>query len=192
MVILKGGEKMKAALDEMARKLSSPATLKVGFLEGSTYPNGTPVAYVAAINEFGATIDVGAHQTTIFRNINKEGDFLNGGRFVRADKANFASDHDVAAYSIKIPSRPFFRNMIADRSSAWPGQLASILKATDYDVVDSLKKFGKMVSEQLQQSILSTKTPPNAPSTIRGKGFDNPLINTSHMLNSVDYEVDLT
>jgi hypothetical protein len=31
----------------------APGTLKVGFLEGATYPDGTSVPFVAAMNEFG-------------------------------------------------------------------------------------------------------------------------------------------
>lgn len=41
-------EQMKAVLGQLEKK-----DLKVGFLETSHYPDGTPVAYVAAIQEFG-------------------------------------------------------------------------------------------------------------------------------------------
>ena len=49
-----GGEKLKAQLEELAKKVSKSATLRVGFLEGATYPDGTSVPMVAAIQEFGA------------------------------------------------------------------------------------------------------------------------------------------
>lgn len=39
---------MKAVYDELAKK-----QLKVGFFEHSKYPDGTPIAYVAAIQELG-------------------------------------------------------------------------------------------------------------------------------------------
>ena len=41
------------ALKELARKLASAPTLKVGFLGGGPYPDGTSIAMVAATNEFG-------------------------------------------------------------------------------------------------------------------------------------------
>ena len=47
MATLKGGDKLEAALREIARKVSKPGKLRVGFLEGATYPDGTPVALVA-------------------------------------------------------------------------------------------------------------------------------------------------
>jgi hypothetical protein len=53
MATLKGGDKLEAALREISRKVSKPGKLRVGFLEGATYPNGTPVALVAWWNEFG-------------------------------------------------------------------------------------------------------------------------------------------
>ena|ERR1700739_4989514 len=45
--------RVQAKLDEIARKLNKAGTLKVGFLEGATYPDGTSVAEVAAYQEFG-------------------------------------------------------------------------------------------------------------------------------------------
>ena len=45
-------DKIMDALDAVAANLK-PMQLKVGFLEGATYPDGTPVPMVAATNEFG-------------------------------------------------------------------------------------------------------------------------------------------
>lgn len=54
MGAFKGGAKLQAALDKVAANASKAATLSVGFLEGSTYPDGTSLPMVAAIQEFGA------------------------------------------------------------------------------------------------------------------------------------------
>ena len=65
------GEKLQAALDDLKKKLGpnrgpDNETLRVGVLEGSTYPDGTPVATVAAVQEFGAAIEHSdGHTTTI-------------------------------------------------------------------------------------------------------------------------------
>ena len=50
---LVGGDKLEKALAEIARKMSG--SVKVGFLGGATYPDGTSVAQVAFWNEFGTT-----------------------------------------------------------------------------------------------------------------------------------------
>lgn len=53
MASLSGGDKLEKALAAIAQKAGAAGTLRVGFLEGSTYPDGTPVPLVAAINEYG-------------------------------------------------------------------------------------------------------------------------------------------
>lgn len=147
MVAIKGGEKIEGALREIADKISKPATLRVGFLEGATYPDGTSVPMVAAIQEFGAP-------------------------------------------KVGIPPRPYFRNMIAAKSPEWGDAVAETLKAADYDVDRAFGQVGEGIKGQLQQSIVETNSPPLAPATVAKKGFDKPLIDTGHMMNSADYEVD--
>lgn len=45
--------KLKKALKELERSLTASRRVKVGFLKGATYPDGQPVAQVAAWNEWG-------------------------------------------------------------------------------------------------------------------------------------------
>lgn len=185
-----GGEKTGNFIQRWMRRVRGPSPiLKVGFLENATYPDGTPVAMIAMIQEFGATIQRDAGQVTIYRSMNKSGTgFLRKGRFVSKAKANFASTHAHGAYEIVIPPRPFFRTMIAQNSATWAPTAAKLLqqgKSTD----DVLNLMGELIAGQLRASIIAMKTPPNAPSTIRNKGFDDPLVDTGHMLNSVDFEV---
>lgn len=47
---VKGGEKLQQKLRELA---AIKAQTKVGFLDRATYPDGTSVAYVAYLNEYG-------------------------------------------------------------------------------------------------------------------------------------------
>ncbi|WP_229183990.1 hypothetical protein [Bradyrhizobium oropedii] len=68
MAKLRGGERLAIALAEIATNLSKPATLRVGFLEGATGPDGDPIAMRAAINEFGAPA-AGIPPRPFFRNM---------------------------------------------------------------------------------------------------------------------------
>lgn len=149
MATIKGGDKLEAKLREIAEKLKDGATLRVGFLEGATYPDGTSVAMVAAIQEFGAP-------------------------------------------AVGIPPRPFFRSMIAQKSSEWPDAIAGLLRSNNYDTVKALQLAGAAIKGQIQQSIADLTSPPLAPATAERKGSDKPLIDTGHMLNSVDFEVKQT
>jgi len=70
MATISGGKKLEAALAKISRGVSQPATLRVGFLAGATYPNGTPVAMIAAIQDFGAP-SRGIPPRPFFRNMVK-------------------------------------------------------------------------------------------------------------------------
>ena len=96
---------------------------------------------------------------------------------------------DFGAPSRGIPPRPFFRNAIAKHKGEWPGELQKLLKAANYDAVKALTMMGDRMRGEVQQSIRDTNAPPLKPATIKRKGFAKPLIETSHMLNSVDFEV---
>jgi hypothetical protein len=186
---LKGGDKLKAYIEQLAAKVKS-ATVQVGFFESETYPDGTFVAAVAAANEFGATINVPAHKQDIYKKLNAAGtDLLRQGRFVREEISNFAQEVSVPAHTIKIPSRPFFRNMIAKEKKGWPAVVAANLKDTKFDVVKTLDRTGELIAGQLVASITEGPFAPNAPSTIAAKGFSTPLISSGRLRRSVDHKV---
>lgn len=54
MATITGGDKLLAHLKGAVARLKTADTVSVGFFEGATYPDGTPVATVAAINNFGS------------------------------------------------------------------------------------------------------------------------------------------
>lgn len=87
------------------------------------------------------------------------------------------------------PARPFFRRMIAKESPSWAGKMARLAKASNYDGAKVMALMGEDIKGALQQGINDFASPALAPSTVEAKGFGKPLIDTSHMLNSVDYQV---
>ena len=193
MNALTGGDKLMAALRSINGRLASAGgqpAVRVGFLEGSRYPDGTSLPMVAAIQEFGGTIHRAAGTTTIYRKMSKDGThLLRGGRFVKRRTSNYATTHAHGAYTITIPPRPYFRNMIRKNGRTWGAAIAALLRANQYDAAKTLAGMGVTIQGQLQTSIQDLVSPPNAPSTIRRKGSSKPLIDTGHMWNSVDYAV---
>lgn len=146
MASASGGDKLKAKLDQMANRLGSAKSVRVGFLENTRYPDGTLVAMVAAINEYGRP-------------------------------------------TVGQPPRPFFRDMIREKSPEWPDAIASLLKTNDYDAARTLDTTGGAIKGQLQTAITQYEGPPLKPATVAAKGFDKALVDTGFMLKSVDYEV---
>lgn len=177
MVTVSGGDKFDKAMADLARKIGKPGMVRVGFLESAKYPNGTPVAMVAATQNFGAP-------------------------------------------ARGIPPRPFFSNVVAEKSPEWPAALAGILEGNGGDVDNAMELMGQGIKGQIQQAIIDTNEPPLSPITLmlrKMRGDDpalivtgstvgeaarrvaagessagvstKPLVDTAVMLNAVDYEV---
>lgn len=187
---MKGGERLQRYLDGILERSSSAKTVSVGFLEGATYPDGRSVPANAALQEFGGTIHHDAGSVTLYRRMAANGThFLRNGRFVKRKDANFSSTHARKAYSTTIPPRPFFRNAIRKYGPQWGADMAAIIKANGFDAAKVLGLMGMRIKGQIQQSIVDLVSPPLAKSTIARKGSTKPLIETGHMLASVDYEI---
>lgn len=100
-----------------------------------------------------------------------------------------AAIQEFGAPAAGIPPRPFFREMIAVKKDSWPAAIEQNLIATGYDVERTLALVGEGIAGQLKQSIVDFDGVPLKPATIRRKGSDKQLVDTGHMLASVDYEV---
>ncbi|MES2167970.1 MAG: hypothetical protein V4458_13215 [Pseudomonadota bacterium] len=100
-----------------------------------------------------------------------------------------AAVNEFGAPSRGIPPRPFFRTMVADKSSTWGKAIEENLVQKNYDVEATLMIVGEGIKDQLQQSILELTSPPLKESTIARKGFDKPLIHHNDMINSAGFEV---
>jgi len=145
-------KKLETKLEKELKALATAKEVNVGFLSGATYSDGTPVAEVAALNEYG--------------------------REVKSKQGNY----------YQLP-RPFFRNCIAKNSKSWGEGLGRLLVKEKYDARKALSYLGFQASGDLVQEIQEFTTPPLAESTVKAKGFPKPLIDTGHMINSIDFEV---
>lgn len=103
--------------------------------------------------------------------------------------AMVAAIQEFGAPSRGIPPRPFFRQTIASKSGDWPKVVADLLKANSYDAVITLGQAGEGIKGQIQQSIAEFSGVPLAPSTVQKKKSEKQLVDTGHLLNSVDYQV---
>lgn len=183
---LHGGDKLQAHLDRILERVKSAQAVRVGFLEGATYPDGTPVAMIAAVQEFGGSIPIPERTQDLNFKINAN---TGQSRFAKADKANFAQTVTIPAHTVTIPARSYFRTMLDQKAPEWGSKVGKALKASDYDAKVTLGRMGEFIKGELQGSIRDLTSPPLAASTIAAKGFAKPLIDSGHMLASVDYQV---
>lgn len=169
-----GGDKLKAALTQMSARVNNPGTLSVGFLEGATYPSkgrkDTRAAY-AKRKRTGNTDAIKGSK---------------GGVSVPM----VAAIQEFGAPKAGIPPRPFMRRTIKSQSAAWARKLGKLLVANNYDAKKTLRLMGEVISGDLRATISTLSAPPLKEATVEAKGFDKPLIDTGHLLASVDYKVN--
>ena len=96
-------------------------------------------------------------------------------------------------FGLGVPERPFMRPALHQNRSKLIAMLRSNYKQALKDNTDTLyvlEKFGQMVQGLIQEQIIATIEPHNAPSTIKRKGFDKPLVDTGIMLASVRHQAE--
>mgnify|MGYP001579456364 CR=1 FL=1 len=175
---LKGGDKLKAKLEELSRGLKAGAYVKVGFLAGATYPDGTSVAMVAVIQNFGAP-SVGIPPRPYFSNmIAKESPHW-GDDVAAALKAfNYDAESTMKAMGEQITGE--LRQSIVDTNDPPLSPVTLLLRQRFWGNPDAIQ-FSD-VQQARDDVAKGTKAKVTGS---QGK----PLVWSGHLLNSVDSEV---
>ena len=87
------------------------------------------------------------------------------------------------------PPRPFMHWTVKNRNRKWRNIVRDILPQYAHDIKKVMSVLGEYASEDLSDVIRIWTRPPNAPSTIKKKGFNDPLVETGKMMNSVRWKV---
>ncbi len=103
---------------------------------------------------------------------------------------------EIAAYNEfgtnDIPERPAHRETFDKTREGFQKRLTGIVglilegKIT-YET--GLNRLGIWYTNELKQAIINWSDPPNAESTVRQKGANNPLIDTGRTVNSINHEI---
>lgn len=88
----------------------------------------------------------------------------------------------------RIPQRAFLRTAFDNHVDEAIDKYAESV-AKDGNCCGNLQTIADNMAEKVKESIKSGNWPPNAPSTVRRKGKNTPLIDTGNMLDSVKGEV---
>lgn len=161
MASISGGQKFERELARIAAKVAVPATLRVGFLENATYPDGTPVAMIAAIQEYGAP-RAGIPPRPYFRNM------------IRAKRSEWP-----AAIAELLEANDLDAKLALEQTGAViAGQLQESIINTNSPPLKPATIVRKGGTRDM-------KYDPKDPSTFAAK----PLVDTGDMLRSVMHEV---
>lgn len=172
-----GGGKLDAYLREVAKKVTAPGVLEVGFLEGATYPDGTSVPMVAAIQEFGAP-GAGIPPRPFFRTMIAAKASGWGPALAKILDANgYDGTNALGQMGEGIAGQ--LRQSIIDVVAPPLSPVTLMLRSMRAENPD-LQITGKIVAEAAAR--VAAKAPTANVSS-------KPLVDTGHLLNSVDYEV---
>lgn len=147
-------------------------SVKAGFLPGTSYPDGTPVAAIAAVQEFGAVIRKPAAHGSTSHSIIPSRPFMRN-----------AVAQDARKWK-EVFRQAFMESLAANRQ---PDRLLQTLHAP----TAALQQTGQAMQASLTHAIQALHTPPNAPATIRRKGSYKPLEDTKTLLHSVSFQVQV-
>lgn len=89
--------------------------------------------------------------------------------------------------SVAIPARPFMDALEKQSDQLSAFCTSAVQNATD--AADATKKIGAKSVGMIQKEITDGQWVPNAPSTIKKKGSDKPLIDTGRMRQEVHYVI---
>lgn len=193
--MIRGGNKLERYLTRTAESLGNGATVRVGFLEGATYPAQPRNAskLLKALDTLNATGPFQAGQKPSRLRDYRKSLKLKATTFVGPPQPPAVLTVATVAYwnnfgTARAPARPFFTNMIANDSPNWSAELAKAVLATGYDSRRALGLMGVHINDKLVQSIVDWPAD-NSPLTVAIKGFNKGLIDKGIMQRSTDYEV---
>ncbi len=90
-----------------------------------------------------------------------------------------------------IPERPFMRQTMDVHQVEYADMMGEagglVLDGVGVRVAYSVP--GQKMVDDIQHAIVTWDSPPNAPSTVAKKGFDDPLVDTLALHDSIDFEV---
>jgi len=94
--------------------------------------------------------------------------------------------------TITIPARSYIRSTVDENNDKYLGvskKLMGKIVSGDMTKTEALAIMGQMIEGDIKRKIISLRSPPNAPSTIRAKGSDNPLVDTGLLGGSIRFVV---
>lgn len=92
----------------------------------------------------------------------------------------------------KAPARSFVRSTHDSKKRDWANKMTrdfNDLLEGRVDPSQLLENVGSEASQDIRNTAVNMTDPPNAPSTIRKKGFDDPLVETGQMVNAINYKI---
>jgi len=95
-------------------------------------------------------------------------------------------------FGIGPPERRFLRSTFDQKNKQWAKEIAKYMSQQSVRSTFDRRVtifIGKVIRNDVAQTVLLKKSPPNARFTVLRKGFNDPLIHTFKLHNSLNFEV---
>ena len=175
MATVTGGDQIKLKIESLVK--DADLRLRVGFLEGSTYPGGASTPLIAAIQEFGAP-KVGIPPRPFFRNMIA----AKKGEWPKAAANLLKSDFDI-------------RRMLNVLGEGIAGQLQQSIIDTNQPPLSQVTLMLRKMKAENPDLVVTRSIVEDARRRVKaGESVSGvstkPLVETSHLLKSVGKEVE--
>jgi hypothetical protein len=175
--VLSGGGKLDKYLTKTAAHVGSRQEVSVGFLSGATYPDGSSVAMVAAIQEFGAP-SVGIPPRPYFRSM------------IAAHKAEWGDQLGRVLVAQDYNGTAALGSM----GQVIAGELRESIVALTAPPLSPVTLMLREMRHLNPDLVVTGATVRDAAARVKaGLSYSGaptkPLVDTGHLLQSIDYEV---
>lgn len=178
-------------IQRIATKLGSGGTVRVGFLEGRTYPASDSQKFLKTMNKINREAAKAAGKPI------KKRPKVQANRRARMGDFGVTTSLSVAQVAFwnnfgtkRARARPFFSNTIDELKPTLGETLATVAKKTGFDTRRTLELMGTGIKDKIVKSIVDWPAD-NADLTVALKGFNKGLIHQGIMQRSVDFEVKI-
>ena len=173
--MLTGGDKLVARLTKLSAKAGQRPTVRVGFLEGATYPTGEPVALIAAYQEFGTK---SIPSRPFFRDM------------IKQKKASWGP----AVANLMVVNQGDALKTLAMVGEGIAGQLRASIIALIAPPLSPVTLMLRSMRAQDPSLVVTGRTVAEAARRVAagvalGTVSTKPLVDSGHLLQSVGYEV---
>jgi len=176
-------KKWQKLKDEVQKLGGGRVTIGVHGKAGKTKDGDLTMANLAAVHEFGVTIQHPGG--TPYK-------FGPSGEVIFTSKGDEEAVGVTEPHEIVIPERSFIRSTIDENVEEYGRIIAALMAqwaTLKRDRASVYKVIGMKITADIRNKTITLKDPPNAASTIRRKGSSNPLRDSGRLGNSVDYIV---
>lgn len=183
-VSVQGGQTLNHRLAQLQDRLTRNSNVRVGIPKATgTYEDGTPLAVIAAVHEFGANIQHPGG--TPYK-------FVEGGKAKFVKKGTADADGVTGPHTIPIPERSFLRVPLRSNQEVFQQAFRELTpkvvsgQMSMFQLMSAVGSKGVGVS---QEAISSGIGPPLDPSTVKEKGSSQPLVDDGRLKQAITFVI---